>query len=117
MSEFILKDEGYSILGACFEVYKDKGHGFNEPLYQECLGIEFELRGIPFKDQPQIPMSYKGRQLKHNFVPDFICYGQVIVELKAVREVGDEHRAQVFNYLRATKYPVGYLINFGNYPK
>jgi GxxExxY protein len=117
MSEFIFKDEGYKILGACFEVYKEKGCGFHEGIYQESLAIEFELQGIPFVEQPQIPVFYKGRQLKKCFVPDFICYDEIIVELKALSQLVDEHRSQVLNYLKATSKPVGYLINFGHHPK
>ena len=64
MSEIVYKDESYKIIGACFEVYKQKGFGFTEPIYQECLAIEFEIQGIPFIEQPEIQLEYKGRKLK-----------------------------------------------------
>jgi GxxExxY protein len=117
MAEILYPDESYAIQGACFEVYKDKGHGFVEPVYQECLEIELELRGIPFDAQTPLSLSYKGRTPKQTFKPDIICYGNIVVELKAVIKILDEHRAQVFNYLRASGLRLGYLINFGHYPK
>jgi len=115
--DFPLKDEGYSILGACFEVYNEKGCGFLEDVYQECLEIELELRSIPFRAQKALDLSYKGRQLRKSYIPDLECYGTIIVELKAVKELCDEHRAQLMNYLKATRHQVGYLINFGHCPK
>jgi GxxExxY protein len=113
----LYKEESYTIMGACFEVYKEKGCGFVEPVYQECLEIEFGLRGIVFQPQVSLALSYKGRPLKQRYVPDFICLGKIIVELKAVSGLTDEFRAQVQNYLRATGHRLGLLINFGHYPK
>ena len=104
-------------MGACFEVYKEKGSGFLEAVYQECLEIEFADRKIPFIAKPQLDLSYKGRPLKSKYSPDFICYGKIVVELKAVSGLTDEHRAQVQNYLRATKMRLGLLVNFAHYPK
>ena len=117
MAEIIYKDESYAIMGACFEVYKEKGCGFNEAVFQECLEIELELRGIPFKTQVEMPLSYKGRALQSKFKADFICYDKIIVEIKAVSELVDPHRAQVLNYLSATQFELGLLVNFGHYPK
>ena len=117
MSEILYKDESYAIMGACFEVYKDKGCGFNEAVFQECLEIELELRGIPFKAQVELPLSYKGRALKSKFKADFICYDKIIVEIKAVSDLVDAHRSQVLNYLNATQHELGLLVNFGHYPK
>jgi len=113
----LLESETYSILGACFEVYKEKGCGFLEPVYQECLEIELALRGLPFNAQPLLPLEYKGRVLKREYQPDLICFSNVIVELKAVTALADEHRAQVHNYLKASGLRVGLLANFGHYPK
>jgi GxxExxY protein len=113
----IYKDESYAIMGACFEVYKEKGSGFLEPVYQECLEIELEMRGILFVPKQELALSYKGRPLKSKYVPDLLCYSQIIVELKSVRELADEHRAQVHNYLKATGHRLGLLVNFGHYPK
>ncbi len=113
----IHKLESYEIMGACFEVYKEKGSRFLESVYQECLEIEFAGKKIPFKAQPPLALTYKGRLLKSKFTPDFICYDKIVVELKAVSGLNDEHRAQVQNYLRATKFKLGLLVNFSHYPK
>lgn len=115
--DIIHQEEGYKINGACFEVYKDKGCGFLEDVYQECLEIEFEEQGIPFESQHPLRLEYKGRPLRKKYIPDFICFGKIIVEIKAVRQITDEHRAQVQNYLKATGYKLGLIVNFGHYPK
>ncbi len=117
MASIIHKLESFEIMGACFEVYKEKGSGFVESVYQECLEIELDLRNIPFKAQQELALIYKGRPLKSKFKPDFICHEKIIVELKAVTGLTDEHRAQVQNYLRATKLKLGLLVNFAHYPK
>jgi GxxExxY protein len=117
MDGLILKDESYAIVGACFEVYKDKGCGFLEPVYQECLAIEFEARKIPFVSQPQLELSYRGRKLVQSYRPDFVCFSKIIVEIKAVQRLAPEHRAQTMNYLKATNCDLGLLVNFGHYPK
>ena len=114
MAEIIYKDEAYAIMGACFEVYNDKGCGFLEAVYQECLEIEFGLRELPFLPQEVLTLTYKGRVLKKTYQPDFVCFNKIIVELKAVSELIDEHRAQVHNYLKATGYRLGLLVNFGS---
>jgi len=117
MSEIVYKDESYKIIGACFEVYKQKGFGFTEPIYQECLAIEFEIQGIPFIEQPEIQMEYKGRKLKQFFKPDYICYDKIIVEIKALSGLIDQNKSQILNYLNSTKFELALLINFGHYPK
>ena len=113
----LFEKESYTIRGACFEVYREKGCGFLEPVYQECLEIELRLRGIPFRAQPSLSLEYKGSPLSHKYIPDFTCYEKIVVELKAVSELADEHRAQVLNYLKATGLRLGLLVNFGHYPK
>ncbi len=113
----IYKAESYAIIGACFAVYKDKGCGFLEPVYHECLEIEFESQRIPFLSKPPQTLQYRGRTLVQTFSPDFICYEKIIVEIKAVSALVDEHRAQVLNYLSATGCKLGLLVNFGHYPK
>lgn len=115
--ELYFKEESYRIMGACFEVYKEKGSGFLEGVYQECLEIELGLREVPFRPQTSLDLSYKGRELKQKHVPDFICFGQIILEIKAVSQLHDEHRAQVHNYLKATGFKLGLLVNFGHYPQ
>lgn len=117
MSDLIYQEESYKIIGACFEVFKQKGCGFNEPIYQECLAIELELQGIPFVAQPKIEMEYKGRKLIQFFQPDFICYDKIIVEIKALSNLIEANKAQTLNYLSATKYELALLVNFGHFPK
>lgn len=117
MGKLFLEDETYAIRGACFEVYKEKGNGYLEEVYQECLEIELEMQGIPFVAQPGLALTYKGRPMKKKYVPDFIVYGQVIVELKVVEALHDKHRAQILNYLNCTGLKVGLLVNFGHFPR
>lgn len=115
--DFLFKEECYAIIGACFEVYKDKGCGFHEPVYQECLGIEFEFSKIPAIPLAGLSLDYRGRILAQKYFPDYLCYGKIVVELKAVTELADEHRAQVLNYLKAGHFELGLLVNFAHYPK
>ena len=117
MEALIYKEEAFKIIGACFEVYTNKGCGFLEPVYQECLEIELTLQDIDFTSQKSLALEYKGRQLKHTYASDFICYAKIIVEIKAVSQLIDEHRAQLINYLNATGLKLGLLVNFGHYPK
>ena len=100
-------------MGAAFEVYNEEGGGMAEEIYQECLEIELGLRGIIFKSKPEILCCYKGRELKKRYVPDLLVLDCLVVELKAVSQIAPEHEAQLLNYMRITKQPVGYLINFG----
>jgi GxxExxY protein len=116
MNEIIYREESYKIMGACFEVYKTMGCGFLEAVYQECLEIELADREVPFVSKRQLELSYKERRLKQRYEPDFICYEKIILEIKAVSALTDEHRAQVQNYLRATGYRLGLLVNFGHHP-
>ena len=113
----LFKDGCYLIQGAVFEVYRVMGCGFLEAVYQECLEQEFISRGIPFSAQSELHLVYKGNPLKQSYKPDFICYGQIIIELKAIKQVVSEHKAQVINYLKATGMKLGLLINFGTYPR
>jgi len=115
--EIVYKEESYRIMGACFEVYKEMGCGFLEAVYQECLEMEFAANDIPFVPQVELKLNYKGRPLKQVYIPDFICFDRIILEIKAVTELSDAHRAQVHNYLKATGYKLGLLVNFGHYPK
>jgi GxxExxY protein len=116
MTEIIYKSESYAIIGPCFEVYNEKGCGFLEPVYQECLGMEFEYQGIPAIAKPSLTLSYRGRILTQTYQPDYVCFEKIIVELKAASALTDEHRAQLLNYLHATGFELGLLLNFGHYP-
>jgi GxxExxY protein len=117
MTEIILKEECFKIVGACFEVYNAMGSGFLEQVYQECLEIEFGEQVIPFAAQQELLLQYKKQPLKSTFLPDFICFDQIILEIKSVSDLTDQHRAQVHNYLKATNFKLGLLVNFGQYPK
>lgn len=114
--KLIYEPESYAIRGACMEVYKVMGNGFLEAVYQECLEIELAKCGIPFEAQKKLTLMYNGRVLKQTYIPDFICYGKIILEIKAVSRTTPEHRAQVTNCLKATGYQLGLLANFGHYP-
>lgn len=116
-AEFLFKEESYAIRGAVFEVYKEMGPGFLEAVYQECLCKEFTQRKIPFREQVNLQLSYKGERLEQSYAPDFVCYDKIIVEIKGIRELAPEHRAQLINYLKATKLELGFLVNFGAHPK
>ena len=117
MPEIVYKKESYAIIGACFEVYNEKGCGFLEPVYQECLGIEFEYQRIPAIAKPSLTLSYRGRILKQTYEADYVCFGKIIVELKAVSALIDEHRGQLLNYLHTAGFDLGLLVNFGHYLK
>ena len=116
MTNLKFEEDSYRIRGAIFEVYREMGCGFLEAVYQECLEKEFGKQGISFVVQQELVLHYKGDRLKQIYVPDFICFERIIVELKAAKELGNEHRAQVHNYLKATGLELGMLVNFGHYP-
>ena len=109
----VYKEEAYKIIGATFKVYNTLGHGFLEPVYQEALEIEFQRQGIPYEREKELKITYAGVELKQTYKADFVCFGKIIVELKAVSELADAHRSQVYNYLHATGYKLGLLLNFG----
>lgn len=111
---FYYKQETYDINGAAMHVYNVLGPGFLEPVYQEALSLEFKRRNIPYEREKELTIFYEGVELRQKYRADFVCYGKIIVELKAVAHLDDAHRSQVFNYLKATGYKVGLLFNFGN---
>jgi len=100
-------------MGAAFEVYNQVGYGMAEEVYQECLEIELNLRGIPFQSKRLLSLTYKQQPLLKSYVPDLFVFDAIVVELKAAKDLAIEHEAQLFNYLRIAKQPVGYLLNFG----
>ncbi|MCE7913973.1 MAG: GxxExxY protein [Nitrosomonas sp. PRO4] len=117
MDKLCFEEETFAIRGAVFAVYREMGCGFLEAVYQECLEKELTARNVPFVAQPELILNYKEQRLQQTYKPDLICYDQIILELKAVKDVSPEHKAQVINYLKATKLTLGLLINFGSHPK
>ncbi len=117
MTDLILKDEVFAIIGAAIEVHRELGPGFLEAVYQEALEIELASRKIPFESRKTLTIAYKGRPLKKEYEADLVCYGQIIVELKALDRLSGKEEAQILNYLKATGLRVGLLINFGSHGK
>ncbi|MGE3309742.1 MAG: GxxExxY protein [Limisphaerales bacterium] len=115
-SHLLYQDESYAVRGALYEVYRVQGSGFVEPVYHECLKIELDLRRIPFVSKPRTSIEYKDRRLNTEYIPDFICHDRILIELKAVSQLANEHRAQLHNYLRVTGLRLGFLANFGHHP-
>ena len=110
----MFKQEGYDLMGAAFEVFNQLGYGMAEEIYQQSLEIELTLRGIPFVSKHSLTAFYKDRPLEAQYKPDLFVYEAIVVELKAVAELISDHEAQLFNYMRIARQPVGYLINFGH---
>ena len=108
------ENEGYAFIGAAFEVYNQIGYGMAEEVYQQCLEIELQLRAIPFATKHELKLVYKRREIEKRYVPDLLVAKGLVVELKAVKELSSDHEAQLFNYLRIARQPVGYLVNFGS---
>lgn len=115
MAELILKDEVYQIIGAGVEVHRELGPGFLEPVYHEALGIELRKREIPSLAQRPLKIQYKGQALIKEYFADYVCFDRIIVELKALDRLTGKEQAQLINYLKATGFRVGILINFGSY--
>ena len=115
--DLMFKEETYAIRGAVFDVYKEMGAGFLEAVYQECLEKELRRQEVPFVAQPELELTYKEEPLQQTYKPDFICYNKIIVELKAVKSIAAEHKAQIINYLNVTNLKLGLLVNFGGHPK
>ena len=113
MTELLFKEEVYKIVGAAMEVHCVLGSGFLEAVYQEALAIEFKLRDIPFVEFPQVKINFKGHTLKKRYVPDYLSYEEIIVEIKAISQCGHSEEAQIINALNASQRPLGVLINFG----
>lgn len=114
MSDIIFKQESYNIIGAAMEVHKELGAGFVEGIYQEALEMEFARQNIPHLREHHLNVFYKGQKLNKHYFADFVCYNQIIVELKALNDFSKNHHAQVINYLKASQMKLGLLINFGS---
>ena len=114
MPELLLKDEVYAIVGAAIEVYNELGSGFLEAVYQEAMELELGWRRIPFEPQKELCIYYKGRCLQKKYLADLICFGSVLIELKAIDQIGTKEESQMLNYLKATGLRVGVITNFGD---
>jgi GxxExxY protein len=108
-----LSEEGYALMAAAFEVHNELGGGLLEEIYQECLELELGMRSIPFQSKQELHVYYKKHQLKKRYIPDLYVHARIVVELKSVSQLTPDHEAQLLNYMRLVRHPVGYLINFG----
>lgn len=113
----LMQQQGYDFMAVAFEVYNELGNGFLEEVYQESIELELAERGIPYTTKPRLTLYYKGRPLKKHYEADLIVVGEIVVELKAAKALTAEHEAQLINYLKATRKRVGYLVNFGSFPR
>jgi GxxExxY protein len=114
MTELMFKEEVYAIIGAAMEVHREKGCGFAEPIYHDCMEIELADRKVPAEAQNEMRISYKGRLLKKTYLADFVAFGKIIVELKALDKLTSLEDSQVINYLKSSDLEVGVLIKFGS---
>jgi len=103
----------HAIIGAALEVHCRLGCGFLEAVYQEAMAIEMTLRGVPFEREVELPVSYRGQKLVVTYRADFICFGSVVVELKALGRLSGTEESQLINYLKASEHEVGLMLNFG----
>lgn len=110
----LFKEESFALQGAIYDVYREMGSGFLEAVYQECLAIEFRRRNIPFEAQKNLSLAYRGEPLQQVYRADFVCFNAIVVELKVVKDLAPEHKAQILNYLKATGLHLGLLVNFGH---
>ena len=117
MMELILKDESYAVIGAAMEVHRVLGPGFLEKVYQEAMQLELNALRIPFEAEKPIGIDYKGQCLTQRYYADLVCFEQIIVEMKALKQLSGKEDAQLLNYVRATGFKVGLLINFGSHGK
>ena len=115
--EIYLKDEVYQIMGAAMEVHSELGNGFLEAVYQEALERELSSRNIPFKSQVPIKIKYKDVFLRKEYIADIVCFDSIIVEIKALSRLSGNEESQILNYLKATNFKVGLLVNFGSASK
>ena len=115
--EILFRDEVYQIIGCAIEVHKELGNGFLEAVYQEALETELVAKNIPFKSMFPLKIVYKGKHLRKEYIADIVCFDSIILELKALKNLGGNEESQIINYLKVTGLRVGLLINFGSYAK
>ena len=115
--DLLFKDECYELNGCIYAVNRKLGSGFLEAVYQEALEIELRRKGIPFISQHELEILYDGIPLKNKYIADIVCYEKIIIELKAVSKINNQHKAQLMNYMSATGFKLGLLVNFNSYPK
>lgn len=113
MTDILFKHESYLIIGACMEVHKKLGSGFLESVYSEALELEFRKVDIPYEREKKLPVFYDNQPLKKYFKADFVCFDSIIIELKATKFLIEADRQQTLNNVKATKFKLGLLINFG----
>jgi GxxExxY protein len=113
VDKIVYKDESYDIIGSCMEVHKELGPGFLELVYHEALALELDLKHIPHVQEKELKITYKGVHLQKHYFADFVCYDDIILEIKAVNELSSVHVSQILNYLKATNMKLGILVNFG----
>ncbi len=113
MSDIILKEESYAIIGICMEVHRELGMGFREDVYKEALEIEFRAKAIPYQREKLFAIQYKGKTLRRKYPADFIVYDKIVLELKARSVIVENFVAQTINYLKASGLQLGIIANFG----
>ena len=116
MTEYIYQKETFAIRGCINAVALELGSGYLEKVYQEALELEFQQAHIPYEREARLEITYKGKKLQQEYIADFVCYGKIILELKAVSQLNEVHEAQVFNYLKTTGFDLALLVNFGERP-
>lgn len=112
MIELVYKEESYSIIGLCMEVHNQLGHGFSEIVYKDALEFEFSENGIVYEREKEYPVFYKGNLLKHKFYADFVVFDKIILEVKCVKSIADEHESQAINYLKVSDNRLALIVNF-----
>ena len=112
--EYYKQEENYIIIGICMEVHRILGPGLLEVVYKDALEIEFKNKNIPFEREKEFSIEYKGNILPHKFYADFIIYDEIILEIKTVKEINNEHIAQTLNYIKLASSQIGIIANFQN---
>ncbi len=110
MSEIIYKEESYAIIGKCMEVHNELGHGFSEIVYKDAIETEFNISDILFEREKEYPVYYKGELLQHKFFADFVVFGKIILEVKCVKAISDEHISQAINYLKVSGNKLALIV-------